>query len=86
MQGKLADMYTTLGACRSYVYGVARACDAGHGDNKVLQFLRSCCVLELSRAYLFIIQDCAGVILYTAEKATWMAVESIQCLGTAALC
>ena len=27
MQGKLADMYTTLMACRSYVYEVGRACD-----------------------------------------------------------
>ena len=29
MQGKLADMYTTMNACRAYVYAVARACDAG---------------------------------------------------------
>jgi isovaleryl-CoA dehydrogenase len=29
MQGKIADMYTTMNACRSYVYAVARACDAG---------------------------------------------------------
>src|SRR5690606_35414905 len=29
MQGKLADMYTTLNACRSYVYAVAQACDRG---------------------------------------------------------
>jgi isovaleryl-CoA dehydrogenase len=29
MQGKLADMYTTLSACRAYVYAVARACDRG---------------------------------------------------------
>ena len=28
MQGKLADMYTTLSACRAYVYAVGRACDA----------------------------------------------------------
>jgi isovaleryl-CoA dehydrogenase len=27
MQGKLADMYTTLCACCAYVYSVARACD-----------------------------------------------------------
>jgi isovaleryl-CoA dehydrogenase len=26
-------------------------------------------------------KDCAGVILYTAEKATWMAGEAIQALG-----
>lgn len=30
MQGKVADMYTTLNACRSYLYNVARACDAGN--------------------------------------------------------
>ncbi len=29
MQGKVADMYTTMNACRAYVYAVARACDAG---------------------------------------------------------
>ncbi len=27
MQGKIADMYTTLNSCRAYVYAVARACD-----------------------------------------------------------
>lgn len=27
MQGKIADMYTTMNACRAYVYAVARACD-----------------------------------------------------------
>ena len=59
MQGKLADMYTTLTACRSYAYAVGRACD----DGKVTR------------------KDAAGVILYAAEKATWMALEAIQCLG-----
>eukprot|EP00466_Bigelowiella_natans_P002989 jgi/Bigna1/57409/fgenesh1_pm.13_\ len=59
MQGKVADMYSTLMACRSYLYATARACDAGH----------------VSR------QDCAGVILYCAEKATQVALESIQTLG-----
>ncbi len=59
MQGKLADMYTTWTACRSYVYAVARACDEG-------------CVSR---------KDCAGTILYSAEKATWMAGETIQALG-----
>ncbi len=29
MQGKLADMYTTMNASRAYVYAVAAACDAG---------------------------------------------------------
>lgn len=30
LQGKMADMYTRLSACRQYVYNVARACDMGH--------------------------------------------------------
>ncbi len=34
MQGKLADMYTTMNACRSYVYAVARACDNGQVTRK----------------------------------------------------
>ena len=29
MQGKIADMYTTMNACRAYVYTVAGACDRG---------------------------------------------------------
>jgi isovaleryl-CoA dehydrogenase len=29
MQGKVADMYTTMNAARAYVYAVAAACDAG---------------------------------------------------------
>ena len=59
MQGKLADMYVALNACRAYVYAVARAGDRG----------------EVTR------KDAAGAILLAAEKATWMALEAIQCLG-----
>ncbi len=29
MQGKLADMYSTMNACKAYVYAVGRACDRG---------------------------------------------------------
>ncbi len=34
VQGKLADMYTTTNASKSYVYAVARACDAGRTTRK----------------------------------------------------
>lgn len=34
MQGKVADMYTTFSACRSYVYMVASACDRGETTRK----------------------------------------------------
>ena len=59
MQGKIADMYTAMNACRSYVYAVAQACDRG----------------ETTRF------DAAGCILVAAEKATWMAGETVRALG-----
>ncbi|TDH35757.1 isovaleryl-CoA dehydrogenase [Pseudohoeflea suaedae] len=34
MQGKLADMYTTMNVCRAYVYAVAAACDRGETTRK----------------------------------------------------
>ncbi len=34
MQGKLADMYTTLSASQSYLYSVAKACDLGKVTRK----------------------------------------------------
>ena len=64
MQGKLADMYSTMMACRAYVYAVGRACDAATPDT-----------------YRSLRKDAAGAILYSAEKATWMAGEAIQALG-----
>src|SRR5271168_2321199 len=34
MQGKIADMYTTMNAARSYVYMVAKSCDRGQTTRK----------------------------------------------------
>ncbi|XP_076247204.1 isovaleryl-CoA dehydrogenase, mitochondrial [Calliopsis andreniformis] len=34
IQGKIANMYTALSACRSYLYSVARSCDKGHVNRK----------------------------------------------------
>jgi isovaleryl-CoA dehydrogenase len=65
MQGKLADMYSTMMACRAYVYAVGQACDRAKTPDDV-RALR---------------KDAAGAILYSAEKATWMAGEAIQALG-----
>ncbi len=44
MQGKLADMYTAMNACRSYVYSVARACDQG----RTTRFDAAACILMAS--------------------------------------
>jgi isovaleryl-CoA dehydrogenase len=65
MQGKLADMYSTMMACKAYVYAVGQACDRASTPDQV-RALR---------------KDAAGAILYSAEKATWMAGEAIQTLG-----
>jgi isovaleryl-CoA dehydrogenase len=66
MQGKLADMYSTMMACRAYVYEVGKQCDRSREGKVDLRSLR---------------KDAAAAILYSAEKATWMAGEAIQCLG-----
>jgi isovaleryl-CoA dehydrogenase len=34
MQGKIADMYTTMNACKAYVYAVGKACDRGQTTRK----------------------------------------------------
>lgn len=34
MQGKIADMYTTMNACKAYVYAVGAACDRGETTRK----------------------------------------------------
>ncbi|RJG04189.1 isovaleryl-CoA dehydrogenase [Noviherbaspirillum sedimenti] len=65
MQGKIADMYSTMMACKAYVYAVGQACDRARTPEAV-RALR---------------KDAAGAILYSAEKATWMAGETIQALG-----
>jgi isovaleryl-CoA dehydrogenase len=44
MQAKLADMYTTMNACRAYVYSVASACDRG----QVTRFDAAGCILQAS--------------------------------------
>ena len=66
MQGKLADMYSTMMACRAYVYEVGKQCDRSREGRIDVRTLR---------------KDAAAAILYSAEKATWMAGEAIQCLG-----
>jgi len=65
MQGKIADMYSTMMACKAYVYAVGQACDRAKTP-------------DAARALR---KDAAGSILYSAEKATWMAGETIQALG-----
>jgi isovaleryl-CoA dehydrogenase len=64
IQGKVADMYTTLQAGRAFCYTVGKNLDM-LGTDHVRQVRK----------------DCASVILWCAEKATWMAGEGIQIFG-----
>ena len=41
VQGKVADMYSTMNACRAYVYAVAAACDRGETTRKAGRSLRA---------------------------------------------
>lgn len=64
IQGKMADLYTTLQASRALCYTVGKNLD------------------QLGSAHVRSVRkDCAAAILYSAEKATWMAGEGIQILG-----
>jgi isovaleryl-CoA dehydrogenase len=68
IQGKLADMYTVLQAARAFCYTVGKNLDllAKQNNGEHVRQVR---------------KDCASVILWCAEKATWMAGEGIQIFG-----
>jgi isovaleryl-CoA dehydrogenase len=65
VQGKLADMYTKFRASASFTYSVARAVDESHENPDAA--VRT--------------QDCAGAILYAAERASECALDAIQLMG-----
>jgi isovaleryl-CoA dehydrogenase len=68
IQGKVADMYTVLQAGRAFCYTVGKNLDllAKLSNGEHVRQVR---------------KDCASVILWCAEKATWMAGEGIQIFG-----
>ncbi|MFK7915077.1 MAG: isovaleryl-CoA dehydrogenase [Pseudomonadales bacterium] len=69
MQGKIADMYTVMNAARSYVYAVARACDAG----KTTRFDAAACILYAAeQATLMSSQavQALGGVGYTSDYPT----------------
>ncbi|KAK2754376.1 hypothetical protein FQN54_007020 [Arachnomyces sp. PD_36] len=70
IQGKLADMYTKLAASRSYTYATARAIDASASPDS-----------SIDSKDAIKTQDCAGAILYAAERATECALDGIQLMG-----
>jgi isovaleryl-CoA dehydrogenase len=68
IQGKVADMYTVLQAARAFCYTVGKNLD------KLAKMSGGEHVRQVRK-------DCASVILWCAEKATWMAGEGIQIFG-----
>ena len=67
IQAKLADMYTVLQAARAFCYTVGKNLDL--------------LAAQPAGHTRTIRKDCASVILWCAEKATWMAGEGIQIFG-----
>lgn len=65
VQARLADMYASMMASKAYVYAVGQACDRAQTPAAV-RALR---------------KDAASAILYAAQRATWMAGETITALG-----
>jgi isovaleryl-CoA dehydrogenase len=79
LQGKMADMYVSLNACR--YLNIKRV--------TAIRFLRMNLQSFSTRSYLYNLakaadlghcsnKDCAGVILYCAEQATKVSLDAIQ--------
>lgn len=60
LQGKMADMYTTLNASRAYLYGVARSCVAGRANAKDCAGVILYCAENATRVGLDAIQILGG--------------------------
>ncbi|MDE1462641.1 isovaleryl-CoA dehydrogenase [Spartinivicinus sp. A2-2] len=60
IQGKLADMYTTLNACRAYLYAVAAACDRGETTRKDAAGIILYCAEKATQMALDAIQILGG--------------------------
>ena len=69
MQGKIADMYTTMNACRAYVYAVAAACDRGETTRKDSA---GCILYAAEKATQMALEaiQCLGGSGYVNESAT----------------
>ncbi|HEX5281793.1 MAG TPA: isovaleryl-CoA dehydrogenase [Micropepsaceae bacterium] len=61
MQGKLADMDTSLNACRAYLYAVARACDLGKITRKDAAGVILYCAEQATQCALQAIQALGGM-------------------------
>lgn len=91
--GPIGIMHACLDVVLPYVHE-RKQFDKPIGEFQLIQAKLADMYVALmsSRAYLYAVasacdrgevarKDSAGVILYTSEKATWMALQAIQCLG-----
>jgi isovaleryl-CoA dehydrogenase len=91
--GPLGIMQACLDAVLPYLHE-RRQFDRPIGEFQLMQgkLADMYVTLNASRAYVYAVaracdrnevtrKDAAGAILYAAERATWMALEAIQCLG-----
>ena len=91
--GPLGIMQACLDAVMPYLHE-RRQFDRPIGEFQLMQgkLADMYVALNASRAYVYAVaracdrgtvagKDAAGAILFAAEKATWMALEAIQCLG-----
>merc|ERR1712059_64810 len=60
IQAKMADMYSTLGACRTYLYNIAKAADQGHVAPKDCASIILCCAEKATQMGLDAIQILGG--------------------------
>ena len=91
--GPLGIMQACLDVVLPYVHA-RRQFDQPIGEFQIMQakLADMYTTLSAARAYVYAVaracdhgrttrKDAAGAILYAAERATWMALEAIQCLG-----
>lgn len=77
VQAKLADMYTKYRASSAYTYSTAAAIDNDYSSSPFPAPPTSS-----SAPYVTIrTEDCAGAILYAAERATECGLDAVQLLG-----
>lgn len=84
IQSKLSSLYTKYLASASLTYSVASAVDNGtspHFATPSSLFPEATQPGGEDRDPVIKTQDCAGAILYAAERATECALDAIQCLG-----
>lgn len=71
IQGKLSDMYVKYRTASAFTHEIARHIDTHHDSPD----------LTNNAGSIIKTQDCAGAILYAAERATECGLDAVQCLG-----